>query len=53
VRRRVWRLAERGMETKYIFILGRAGARLVAGGFPLLLAKPGGGIDWRVNRWRG
>jgi hypothetical protein len=24
-----------------------------AGGVPLLLAKPGGGVDWRVNRWRG
>jgi hypothetical protein len=38
---------------KHIFVSGRAGARLRAGGFPLLLAKPGGGIDWRMNGWRG
>jgi hypothetical protein len=38
---------------KHIFVSGRVGARLRAGDFPLLLAKPGGGIDWRVNRWRG
>jgi hypothetical protein len=34
---------------KHIFVLGRVGARRRAGGFPLLLAKPGGGIDWRVS----
>jgi hypothetical protein len=38
---------------KPIFVSDRAGARLGAGGFPLLLAKPGGGIEWRVNWWRG
>jgi hypothetical protein len=38
---------------KRIFVSGRVGTRLRAGGFPLLLAKPGGGIDWRVNGWRG
>jgi hypothetical protein len=38
---------------KHIFVWGRAGARLRTGGFPLLLAKPGGGIDWRMNGWRG
>ena len=50
MRRRVCCLAGRGMgNAKHIFVSGR----LRAGGFPLLLAKPGGGIDMRVNRWRG
>ena len=53
-RRRVCRRAGRGIgDAKPIFVSDRAGAMLGAGGFPLLLAKPGGGIDWRVNRWRG
>jgi hypothetical protein len=38
---------------KHIFVSGRVGARLRAGGFPLLLAKPSGGIDWRVSGRRG
>jgi len=33
---------------KLIFVSGRAGARLRAG-----VAKPGNGIDLRVNRLRG
>ena len=54
VRRSVCRLAGRGMgNAKHIFVWGRVGARLRTGGFPLLLAKPGGGIDLRVNGWRG
>jgi len=54
VRRRVCRLAGRGMgNAKPLFVSDRAGARLGAGGFPLLLAKPGGGIDLRVNGRRG
>ena len=54
VRRRVCRLAGREIgNAKHIFVSGRVGARLRAGGFPLLLAKPGGGIDLRMNRWRG
>ena len=54
MRRRVCRFAGRGMgNAKHIFVSGRAGARLRAGGVPLLLAKPGGGIDFRINRWRG
>jgi hypothetical protein len=35
-----------------MFVSDGVRAGLGAGGFPLLLAKPGG-IDWRVNRWRG
>ena len=54
MRRRACRLAGRGIgNAKHIFVLGRVGASLGAGGFPLLLAKPGGGIDLRVNGWRG
>jgi hypothetical protein len=36
-----------------MFVTDGVRAGLGAGGFLLLLAKPGGGIDWRVNRWRG
>ena len=50
VRRRVCRLAGRGMWTARLMFVSN-GVR--AGGVPLLLAKPGGGFDWRVNRWRG
>ena len=54
VRRRACCLTGRGIgNAKHIFVPGRVGARLRAGGFPQLLTKPGGGIDWRVNRWRG
>ena len=54
VRRRACCLTGRGIgNAKHIFVPGRVGARLRAGGFPQLLTKPGGGIDLRVNRWRG
>ena len=54
VRRRVCRLAVRGIgNARLMFVSDGVRAGLGAGGFPLLLAKPGGVIDCRVNRWRG
>jgi hypothetical protein len=51
VRRRVCRLV--GRNARPIVVSDRVRAGVGAGGFPLLLAKPGGGIDWRVNGRRG
>jgi hypothetical protein len=51
VRRRVCRLV--GRNAKPIVVSDRVRAGVGAGGFPLLLAKPGGGIDLRVNGRRG
>jgi hypothetical protein len=51
VRRRICRLG--GRNARPIVVSDRVRAGLGAGGFPLLLAKPGGGIDLRVNGRRG
>ena len=40
-------------EARVVFFLGNCRAWLGVGGFPLLPAKPGGGIDFRVGGRRG